>query len=225
MHRHLGMHAQRQKRKPPPHAAMEPPPGTQRPTWLGAQPQHFPKGMTSSVFVHETWDVASTLAPSPSRTSQSPQGRATLRRVLLACVVVMVAGFVAVNHVRDSIERRVDREPLRAAQIAAAATGHSIVTVPSALAARWQDSNGPRRSVAQRYVGAGNGLLQPAFYALFTRHGADAPPTRRDWDCLYLAAQPRGVDFDAAHVTDLLQVCYLGRSQTPISVASTAASD
>lgn len=180
--------------------------------------------MPSSPSVHQTWDVASTLAPSPSRTGQFPQGRATLRRVLLACVVALVAGLVAVNHVRDSIGRRVDREPLRAAQIAAAASGRSIVTVPSSLAARWEDSNGPRRSVAQRYVGAGNGLLQPAFYALFTRHGSDAPHTRSGWTCLYLAAQPRRADFDAARVTSLLQVCYLGRSQTPISIASTAAS-
>lgn len=144
--------------------------------------------------------------------------------MLLACVVVVVAGLVAVSHVRDSIERRVDHEALRAAQISATATGQTIVTIPNRFAFRWEDSNGPRRSVAQRYVGTGNGLLQPAFYALFTRHGADAPHTRSDWRCLYLAAQPRSRHFDAALVSDLLQVCYVGHSRTPISIASTAAS-
>lgn len=136
--------------------------------------------------------------------------------------------MVVVTRTIHAAETRMAQEPLRAAQVAASTTGRSIRTVAPAVAERWEGASGPSRAVAERYVDRGNALLEPAFYALATRHGGTPSEGAKQVspdvqsECLYLAVQPGGGSFDPTAVADLVQVCYQAGDGSALAYWETA---
>jgi len=143
------------------------------------------------------------------------------RRLLISFPILLLIGLAIFSGVRESIDNRLERRPLEAAQTAAEQSGQTIKTVSPARADRWSDGNGPPLTTAEAYVGSGNHLLEPAFYSLSAEHGHETPPPRGS-ECVFLATQPGAGEFDARAVTTVLRICYAVGASKPLAWSQVA---